>query len=309
MSEMLPLQGKVAIITGAGRGIGREHALAFAHAGASVVVNDKGGAGDGSGGSSGPAADVVAEIISFGGNAVANVGDVADKSDANEMVQQALASFGRLDILVNNAGILRDRSLVNMTEDDWDTVLRVHLRGTFMMTQAAAQYWRERSKAGEQIDARVINTSSGSGLFGNFGQANYAAAKGGIASLTVVSALELANYGVTVNAIAPVAKTRLTASAGMSRELDEGFDPYDPRHVSPFVVWLASERSAAVTGRIFNVVGGFVGIVEGYNVGPELFLEHPLTFEEIDAELPELIAQSKERTLVHRAHAYSRNRD
>lgn len=307
MSEKFPLEGKVAIVTGAGRGIGREHALAFARAGAIVIVNDKGGADDGSGGSNSIAADVAAEIRAFGGNAVTNSGDVADKADSAELVRQAIDSYGKLDILVNNAGILRDRSLVKMAEEDWDEVLRVHLRGTFLMTQAAAQYWRQRAKAGERVDARVINTSSGSGLFGNFGQANYAAAKGGIASLTIVTALELSSYGVTANAIAPVAKTRLTATAGMSQEFSEGFDPYDPRHVSPLVVWLASERSADVTGRIFNVVGGFVGVVEGYNVGPELAYDRPLTFEEIDAELPDLIAQSKARTLVHRAHAYSRD--
>jgi len=299
-----PLVGRVAIITGAGRGIGRGYALAYAAAGAKVVVNDFGGSGDGVGQSSAPAEEVVAEIIAAGGEAIAHGGDVANPDHAADMVAQAVAAFGKVDTLVNNAGILRDKSLLNMPIEDWDAVLRVHLTGTFVMTQAVGRHWRDRSKEGDAVNGRIVNTSSGSGLFGNFGQANYSAAKGGIASLTVLSAIELGRYGVTVNCIAPVAKTRLTATAGMSTEIAEGFDPYDPQHVSPAIMWLGSDRSADVTGRIFTVVGGFVGVVEGYNRGPGLHHDGPLTFEAIDRELPALIAEAKPRTPVMQSHPY-----
>jgi NAD(P)-dependent dehydrogenase (short-subunit alcohol dehydrogenase family) len=219
------------------------------------------------------------------------------------MVEQAVREFGRLDTLINNAGILRDKSILNMSIEDWTIVVDVHLRGTFVMTQAAGRYWRDQSKAGEAVAARIVNTSSGSGLFGNFGQANYASAKGGIASLTVLSAIELERYGVTCNCIAPAAKTRLIPGAGME-STDEGFDPFEPENIAPVVLWLGSDRSAGVTGRIFTVVGGFVGVVEGYNRGPGLHHDHRLTFEEIDAELPAIIASARPRTKVPESHPY-----
>ncbi len=302
-----PLAGRVALITGAGRGIGRGHALAFARAGAKVVVNDYGGGGDGVGASSEPANQVVEEIRALGGEAVAHAGNVSDPGAAADMVELALREFGRLDTLVNNAGILRDKSLLNMTIEDWTLVVDVHLRGTFVMTQAAGRYWRDRSKAGEEVSGRIVNTSSGSGLFGNFGQANYAAAKGGIASLTVVTAIELGRYGVTANCVAPVGKTRLLGTGGMSTELDEGFDPYDPANVAPMVTWLGSARSGEVTGRVFTVVGGFVGVVEGYTRGPGIeHLDRRLTFEEIDRDMPGIIAKSKPRTPVFQSQPYSK---
>jgi NAD(P)-dependent dehydrogenase (short-subunit alcohol dehydrogenase family) len=298
-----PLAGRVVLITGAGRGIGRGHALAFGKAGAQVVVNDYGGAGDGTGKSSIPAEEVAAAIRAAGGEAVANAGNVAEPDDAAAMVAQALSEFGQLDTLVNNAGILRDKSILNMSIQDWTMVVDVHLRGTFVMTQAAGRYWRDRSKAGHAVAGRIVNTSSGSGLFGNFGQANYASAKGGIASLTVLSAIELGRYGVTCNCIAPAAKTRLIPGAGMESH-GEGFDPFDPENIAPVVLWLGSDRSAGVTGRIFTVVGGFVGVVEGYNRGPGLHHDHRLTFDEIDAELPAIIDSARARSQVQESHPY-----
>ena len=207
---MPDLSGKVAIVTGAGRGIGREHALALARAGARVVVNDVGAALSGEGSDTRPAQEVADEIAALGGEAVANYDNVADFAQAERLVRQAIDTFGRLDILVNNAGILRDRMLVNMTEEEWDAVIAVHLKGHFAPTRHAAAYWRERSKAGDEVRARVINTSSPSGVFGNVGQANYGAAKGAIAAFTIIVAQELARYGVTVNCIAPNARTRMT---------------------------------------------------------------------------------------------------
>jgi NAD(P)-dependent dehydrogenase (short-subunit alcohol dehydrogenase family) len=302
------LDGRVVIITGGGRGVGREHALAFARAGASVVVNDLGGTSDGTGSSSAPAEEVAEEIRAAGGHASANPDDISDEAGAARVVAQAVEQFGRLDVLVNNAGILRDKTLLNMTFDDWDAVLRVHLRGTFAASQAAGRYWRDQSKAGQPVDARIINTSSGSGLFGNFGQANYGAAKGGIATLTIVTAMELARYGVTANAIAPVAKTRLLATAGQALEVDEGFDPLDPRHVSPFVVWLGSDRSSGVTGRVFTVVGGYVGIAEGWRIGQTIQVEGGgLTFETIDREFPAAFARAAPNFNVKDSHPYRRD--
>ena len=299
-----PLGGRVAIVTGGGRGIGREHALAFARAGASVLVNDLGGAGDGSGSSAEPAAEVAALIRAEGGAAVANGDDVATEEGSERIIAQAVSEFGGLHALVNNAGILRDRTLLNMSFDDWDDVIRVHLRGTFAMTRAAGRHWRDEAKAGRAVTGRVINTSSGSGLFGNFGQANYGAAKGGIASLTVIAAMELGRYGVTVNAIAPVAKTRLTATAGMTQAIGDGFDPLAPEHVSPFVVWLASERSGALTGRVFSVVGGYVGVCEGWRVGSSVRSDGPLDFDAIDAELPAAIDRAAPNFPVTESHPY-----
>jgi NAD(P)-dependent dehydrogenase (short-subunit alcohol dehydrogenase family) len=253
------LDGKTIIVTGAGRGIGREHALLFAREGASVVVNDLGGAQDGSGSAAGPAQDVVDEINAAGGEAVANGDDVATAEGAQGIVATALSAFGRIDGLVNNAGILRDRVLVNIEDDDWDLVVRVNLRGTFLVTREAARYWREQSKAGADVAASVVNTSSESGVFGNPGQANYAAAKAAVASLTQVSSKELQRYGVRVNAILPQARTRLTESAfGDSLAAKDGeFDRMDPANVSPFVGYLLSS-ACPLTGDVFLVGGSRV---------------------------------------------------
>ncbi|MFI5585865.1 SDR family oxidoreductase [Amycolatopsis sp. NPDC051758] len=253
-------QDRVVVVTGAGRGIGRAHALAFAAEGAPVVVNDV---------DEDATADVVAEIEALGGRAVANTADIADWAGASELVGTALAHFGRLDVLVNNAGFVRDRMLVNLAEDEWDAVVRVHLKGHFAPLRHAADHWRAEAKAGRMPSARVINTSSGAGLLGSVGQGNYSAAKAGIAGLTVVAAAELARYGVTVNAIAPAARTRMTEAvfASMARP-DEGFDTMAPENVSPLVVWLGSEESSQVTGRVFEVEGGKVSLAQAWRHGP-----------------------------------------
>jgi NAD(P)-dependent dehydrogenase (short-subunit alcohol dehydrogenase family) len=265
------LEGKVAIVTGAGRGIGREHAFALARAGAKIVVNDLGVSLAGEGGDEGPAHEVVAEIEALGGEAVANGEDVADFAGAKRMIAAAVESFGRLDILVNNAGILRDRMLVNMDEHEWDAVIEVHLKGHFAPTKHAAAYWRERSKAGDDVRARVINTSSPSGVFGNVGQANYGAAKAGIVGFTLIAAQELGRYGVTVNALAPNARTRMTEAAfGDIPAPDDGFDPADPGNNSPIVVALCADDAQAVTGQVFFVYGGVVNMLKGWEAG-ELF--------------------------------------
>ncbi|MFL5944699.1 MAG: SDR family oxidoreductase [Gaiellaceae bacterium] len=265
------LQGKVAIVTGAGRGIGREHALALARAGAKILVNDLGASLAGEGADQGPAHDVVREIEALGGEAIANGEDVADFAGAGRMVQAAIDRFGKLDILVNNAGILRDRMLVNMSEDEWDAVIEVHLKGHFAPTRHAAAHWRERSKAGEDVRARVINTSSPSGVFGNVGQANYGAAKAGIVGFTLIAAQELSRYGVTVNAIAPNARTRMTEAAfGEIPPPDEGFDPADPANNSPIVVALCAGESQDINGQVFFVYGGAVNMLAGWHAD-ELF--------------------------------------
>jgi len=262
------LDGKVAIVTGAGRGIGREHALALADAGAKVVVNDLGGSLAGDGSDRGPAEHVVEEIRSAGGEAVANGENVADFAGAERLVRQAIDHFGRLDILVNNAGILRDRMLVNMTEEEWDAVIAVHLKGHFAPTRHAAAYWREQSKSGEVVRARVINTSSPSGVFGNVGQANYGAAKGAIASFTLIAAQELARYGVTVNCLAPNARTRMTEETfGELAAPDEGFDPLDPSNIAPLVVALCADDAQDITGQCFFVYGGAVNVLRAWDAG------------------------------------------
>ncbi|MEW1838890.1 SDR family oxidoreductase [Nonomuraea angiospora] len=261
--------GRVVIVTGAGRGIGREHALEFARQGARVVVNDLGTGPGGEGASGGPALEVVAEIEALGGQAVANCDDVSDWGGAARLVKTAVSAYGRLDVLVNNAGFLRDRMLVSMTEQEWDDVVRVHLKGHFLPLRHAAAYWRESAKAGERVTGRVVNTSSGAGLLGSVGQANYSAAKAGIAALTQVAAAELGRYGVTVNAIAPAARTRMTEevfAATMTRP-ESGFDPMDPANIAPLVVWLGSEGSGHVTGRVFEVEGGSIALATGWRHG------------------------------------------
>jgi NAD(P)-dependent dehydrogenase (short-subunit alcohol dehydrogenase family) len=265
------VEGRVVVVTGAGNGIGRAHALLFAREGAKVVVNDPGRARDGSGASSGAAQAVVDEIVAAGGEAVASLDDISDWSGAEKTIQTALDTFGGLDVLVNNAGILRDRMLVNMSEEEWDDVIRVHLKGTFATTRIAAAYWRDRSKAGAQPDARVINTTSASGLFGNVGQSNYGAAKAGITALTLMAATELARYGITVNAIAPTAITRMTDGVGVLQADDEAARAaLAPDHISPLVVWLGSTESAGVTGRVFGIKGNRLAVGEGWTWGPML---------------------------------------
>jgi NAD(P)-dependent dehydrogenase (short-subunit alcohol dehydrogenase family) len=264
------LGGKVAIVTGAGRGIGRAHALALAAAGANVVVNDLGGSLAGEGADLSPAEHVVTEIRAAGGEAVADGENVAYFEGARRLVEHAIAAFGTLDIVVNNAGILRDRMLVNMSEDEWDAVIAVHLKGHFAVTHHAAACWRERAKAGEQLRARVINTSSPSGVFGNVGQTNYGAAKAGIAAFTVIAAQELGRYGVTVNCLAPNARTRMTEETFELADRPEGFDPLDPANNSPIVVALCADDAQDITGQVFHVWGGAVNALQGWTAG-ELF--------------------------------------
>jgi NAD(P)-dependent dehydrogenase (short-subunit alcohol dehydrogenase family) len=266
-------EGRVVIVTGAGRGIGRAHALAFAAEGALVVVNDIGAELDGSGGSTSPAQDVVAEIEAGGGRAVVNGDDIADWSGAQRLVEQAVEVFGGLDVVVNNAGFVRDRMFVSCSEDEWDAVVRVHLKGHFCVARHAAAWWRDRSKAGDAVDARIINTSSGAGILGSVGQSSYSAAKAGIATLTLIQAAELGRYGITANAIAPAARTRMTEGVftEMMAAVGEGeFDAMDPANVSPLVVWLGSSQSAGVTGRLFEVEGGKLSVAEGWHHGPSV---------------------------------------
>src|SRR5207342_978253 len=263
-------EGRVAIVTGGARGVGREHCLMLAEHGAKVVVNDLGGDRAGKGHDVGPAQQVVNEIKAKGGEAVANGDDVSDWNGAKHMIDQAVSAFGKLDALVLNAGILRDRMLVNMSEDEWDAVIRVHLKGTFAPSRHAAAYWREKSKAGEPVDARVINTSSTSGLFANPGQTNYGAAKSGIATFSIIAAKELGRYGVTVNAIAPGALTRMTENLARARTApdDDEWSERAPENIAPLVTWLASTESAAITGQIFLVAGGRIGIARAWERGP-----------------------------------------
>jgi len=261
-------EGRVCIVTGAGRGIGREHSLMLAEQGAKVVVNDLGGSMDGEGHEAGPAQQVVDEIVALGGEAVANTDDISDWAGAEKLVQQAIDSFGRLDVLINNAGILRDRMLTNMSEAEWDAVIKVHLKGTAGPSHFAAAYWRDQSKAGNEVDARIINTSSPSGIYGNVGQTNYGAAKAGIASFTIIAAMELARYGVTVNAIAPAALTRMTEGLGMGEAPPEIKEQMSPRWIAPIVVWLSSPESAGVSGRVFDVTGRALSVSEGWHRGP-----------------------------------------
>ncbi len=284
------LEGRVAIVTGAGRGIGREHALLFASEGAKLVVNDFGGAVDGSGADS-PAEQVVEEIRARGGEAVANGDDVADWDGGRRLVEQAVATYGDLHVLVNNAGILRDRVLVNMTEDEWDSVVKVHMKGHFVPTRHAATWWREQAKAGRDVSASVVNTSSTSGLLGNPGQANYGAAKAGIAAFTVICAQELSRYGVRANAIAPAARTRMTESTpGLSEIVsapkDESvFDVWDPANVSPLVAYLAT-GSCPLTGKVFFIQGGRVRLFQPWTMTEGLEGTGRWTIEDLAREVP-----------------------
>jgi NAD(P)-dependent dehydrogenase (short-subunit alcohol dehydrogenase family) len=282
-------EGRVVIVTGAGRGIGREHALELARQGAKVVVNDLGGAPDGTGADTGAAKLVVEEIIAAGGTAVVNTDDVSDWDGARSMVQGAISEFGQLDVLVNNAGILRDRTLVSMTSEEWDAVIRVHLRGTVGPSRFAAEYWRAQAKiTGQSTHGRIINTTSASGLYGNFGQTNYGAAKAAIASLTVIASLELAPYGVTVNAVAPAARTRLTESLMAGT----GMEGFGPERIAPLVCWLASSDSDAVTGRVFDVRGGQIGVAESWRLGPVATTSGQWEAGELGQVIPNLVARA-----------------
>ncbi|MGW4830533.1 SDR family oxidoreductase [Amycolatopsis japonica] len=286
------LDGRVAVITGAGRGIGREHALLFAREGASVVVNDLGGANDGSGSDAGPAQEVVDEIRAAGGKAVANTANVADWAGAAELVTQAVDEFGKLDVVVNNAGILRDAFIAGLEESQWDSVIAVHLKGHAAVLRHAAAYWKAASKAGEPVAGSVINTASASGTtLPNAGQANYGAAKAGIAALTLVAAEELERYGVRVNAIAPIARTRLTlATPGMgaifAQEVEEGeFDAFSPANISPLVAYLATEK-CPLTGKVFAVQGGAISELAGWHDVKVIETEAAWEIDDIAARLP-----------------------
>ena len=288
--------GRVVIVTGAGRGIGREHALEFARQGARVVVNDLGGARDGTGSSQVPAAEVAEEIQAMGGAAVANTDDVSDWEGAARLVRTAVETFGDLHTVVNNAGILRDRMIFNMDPEEWDAVIRVHLRGTFAPTRHAVAYWRDRAKAGHEVDARIINTSSSSGIFGNPGQTNYGAAKAGIAAFTVIAAQEVERYGITVNAIYPGALTRmtedLTALRGRREPTEEERRRRDPSNIAPLVVWLGSAESRGITGRVFGISGGRITVAEGWHGGPQAEKEGRWDPAELGAVVPGLVAKA-----------------
>jgi NAD(P)-dependent dehydrogenase (short-subunit alcohol dehydrogenase family) len=285
----------VVIVTGAGRGIGRGHALEFARQGAKVIVNDLGAERDGTGSSSGPAGEVVDEIRAMGGEAIVDGADVSDFEAARELVQKAIDEFGTLDVVVNNAGILRDRMLTNMAEEEWDAVMKVHLKGTFATSRWAAAYWRDKSKAGEAVDARIINTSSPSGLFGNVGQTNYSAAKAGIAAFTITASLELGRYGVTVNAMSPAALTRMTEDLGGGNRPapEEGkFNPMDADNIAPIVVFLGSPASKDITGRVFMTVGGSIIVGEGWERGPSLQKDGRWDPAELVELVPDLVAKA-----------------
>jgi NAD(P)-dependent dehydrogenase (short-subunit alcohol dehydrogenase family) len=295
--------GRVVIVTGAGRGIGREHALEFARQGARVVVNDLGVARDGTGPSESPADEVVDEIRGLGGEAVANNDDIADFAGAARLVQTALESFGGLDVLVNNAGFLRDRMLFTTSEEEWDAVIRVHLKGHFATTRHASEYWRAQSKAGAAVDARIVNTSSGAGLMGSVGQGAYSAAKAGIAALTLVEAAELGRYGVTANAIAPAARTRMTEEIFADRMAapDGGFDANDPGNIAPLVVWLGSVDSRDVTGRVFELEGGVLSVADGWQHGPRIDKGARWAPADVGPAVRELLAKAPDPAPVYGA--------
>jgi NAD(P)-dependent dehydrogenase (short-subunit alcohol dehydrogenase family) len=283
------LDGKVAIVTGAGRGIGREEALLLASEGAKVIVNDVGASVDGGGGDKHPAEEVVELIKKGGSDGAVNASDVSSWSGAKELIDQAVDTFGQIDILVNNAGILRDKMSFNMDESDWDDVIRVHLKGHFAPSRHAAVYWRGRAKAGEQVSGHIINTSSEAGLYGNAGQANYSAAKAGIASMTWVLARELERYGITVNSISPRARTRMTENLfGEMAKAGEGFDEWDPRNIAQMVAFLASDEASDVTGQNFVVFGGNVWAMGGFHPVGEIHRDSMWTPEELAGAKAEL---------------------
>src|SRR4051794_10032597 len=286
--------GRIVIITGAARGIGREHALAFAREGALVVVNDLGVARDGTGEDTGPAREVVDEIVAGGGDAIANGDDIADWDGAHRLVEAAIDTYGGLDVLVNNAGFLRDRMIFTTGEDEWDAVIRVHLKGHFATTRHATEWWRAQSKAGAAVDGRIINTSSGAGLMGAVGQGAYAAAKAGITALTLVEAAEMGRYGVTANAIAPAARTRMTEEVFGERMQvpDSGFDPNHPGNIAPLVVWLGSPDSRDVTGRVFEVEGGMISVADGWQHGPRVDRGARWEPSEVGGAVRELLAKA-----------------
>jgi NAD(P)-dependent dehydrogenase (short-subunit alcohol dehydrogenase family) len=289
-------EGRVAIVTGSGRGVGRAYALMLASQGAKVLVNDLGSSSTGVGSDQTPAQEVVETIRAAGGEAEINASDVADWEGARQMVDQAVETFGGLDIVINNAGILRDRMLINMTEDEWDSVIRVHLKGTFAPTHHAANYWRLRQKAGAPVDARIINTTSHSALFANIGQANYAAAKGGIATLTQLAARELGRYGVTVNAIAPRANTRMTE--GLRDYSEEQLERRNPEWIAALVTWLASPESKDVSGRIFESWGYGYSVIESWQHGPQTEASKDPT--ELGPRLAEIIRHARNNAGIER---------
>jgi NAD(P)-dependent dehydrogenase (short-subunit alcohol dehydrogenase family) len=286
--------GRVVIVTGAGRGLGRAHALAFAAEGAAVVVNDVGVSLAGEGGSATPAEEVVAEIEASGGRAVADANDVADYAAAGRLVKTALDAFGGLDVVVNNAGIVRDRMFVSTSEEEWDAVIRVHLRGHYSVSSNACAYWRGEVKAGRTVDARIVNTSSGAGLQGSVGQSAYSAAKAGIAALTLVQAAELGRYGITANAIAPSARTRMTEEvfAEMMARPDSGFDAMAPENVSPLVVWLGSAEAKDVSGCVFELSGGKISLADGWREGPVVDKGARWAPDEVGAAVHDLLAKA-----------------
>jgi NAD(P)-dependent dehydrogenase (short-subunit alcohol dehydrogenase family) len=294
-------EGRVVIVTGAARGIGREHALEFARQGAKVVVNDLGVELDGTGGGSGPAGEVVQAIRDGGGEAIANGADVADWQQTADLVKQTLEAFGRLDVVVNNAGFVRDRMFVSCSEEEWDAVVRVHLKGHFCLSRHAAEHWRNESKAGRPVDARIVNTSSGAGLQGSVGQSSYSAAKAGIATLTLIQAAELGRYGITANAIAPSARTRMTEEvfADMMKQPDEGFDAMSPANVSPLVVWLGSAESKDVTGCVFELAGGEISIADGWRTGPKVDKGARWAPDEVGAAVHDLLGKRVEPQKVY----------
>lgn len=289
-------EGRIAVVTGAGRGLGRAHALMLATHGAKVVVNDMGGSADGRGDDQTPAEEVVQIIKSMGGDAVVDTSDVSDWKESKAMIDKAVESFGGLDILVNNAGILRDRMMINMSEDDWDAVIKVHLKGTFAPAHHAGNYWRQQSKAGKPVDARIINTTSHSGLFCNIGQANYAAAKAGIASFSIVAARELQRYGVTVNAIAPRATTRMTE--GLREWTPEQLERRDPEWIAALVTWLCSPEASSVSGKVFEAWGYGYAVAESWQHGP--MTQASKNPAELGASIEEIIRFSRKNAGIDR---------